>query len=172
MVGEKIRCRFCRNEYSPFNVGKHEEKCAMNPTNGVVSESVTLGSTVPKKETDTDTNAPLMSIRNIIILPKSGLVARFKQEGTEAIITVPIEYIGAVIIGEQEIASLLIIGSDGILQPPFTLNGFVGIFKEEEPIEHNEPELEPESKPEPVLLTEEDKAADIVGQIQEIKDGL
>jgi hypothetical protein len=167
-IGDKVPCRFCRNKYSPFNVVKHEDQCAMNPANG---------GSMPVKNPETlnqaiDFPEQTMNIKNIIVLPESGLVAHFNAEG---IIVAPIRFVGTVSIGEQESVSLLVVDANGFLQPPSIMEGFEGIHKEIEPeAEQIKPEPEePEVvKPERILTTQENTSADIMKQITEVKNDL
>lgn len=167
MVGEKVPCKFCKNQYSPFNVEKHEKGCAMNPANSGTSSANQI-------EADPEpSGVSATKIRNVMILPNSGLAAHITREGADPTI-VPIDFLGTMIIGEEELPTLLVVDGYGLLIPPSTIPGFMGIYKYEpdqvtipamDPTEDPEPEPEPEKE----KLTMDNTTDQILGRIKEVK---
>ena len=167
MVGEKIPCKFCKNPYSPFNVGKHEIGCAMNPINGGQSIQTNIEDPEPLKSSFT-------KIRNIIILPNSGLAAHIVREGSDEQSIVPIDFVGTMIVGENEQPTLLVVDGYGLLIPPSMIPGFVGIYKYESDstvisTDSADSIEDPEPEPEPEKLTSANTTDQILGRIQEAK---
>ena len=173
-IGDKERCQFCKNEYSPFNVKKHEEKCAMNPINGITlgSSAETIQSApilTPKIEVPTTTS---IKIRNVLFLPDTKLIACFKQDDSESIIEVPISFVGIIVMGEEETSSLLIVGSNGLLQAPIMMDGFVGIKEKSNELETSTGEeyIPKETINDTNPLPEDASVTDMVNRIQEMKN--
>src|SRR3989337_2704315 len=141
------KCKYCENEF--INLGNHEYRCSMNPevikknekdallNLGAAKEQPVLREPVPQEQ-----EAPQPQIIIDDVQPfgsDEDLFAWFvSQEGK---VKRKAEHMGIIHNNRNEsIPCLLLITNDGMLLPPFMMEGFIGMFPEYQEF----PELEQE----------------------------
>ena len=131
------KCKYCENEF--INLGNHEYRCSMNPevikknekdalfNRGAAKEQPVLREPVPQEQ-----EAPQSQIIIDDVQPfgsDEDLFAWFvSQEGK---VKRKAEHMGIIHNNRNEsIPCLLLITNDGMLLPPFMMEGFIGMFPE------------------------------------------
>ena len=159
------KCRYCENEF--INLGNHEYRCSMNPevikknekdalfNLGAAKEQPVLREPVPQEQ-----EAPQPQIIIDDVQPfgsDEDLFAWFvSQEGK---VKRKAEHMGIIHNNRNEsIPCLLLITNDGMLLPPFMMEGFIGMFPEYQEFPELEQEIIPSQKEEtkpPIAIANE-----------------
>ena len=149
------KCKYCENEF--INLGNHEYRCSMNPevikknekdallNLGATKEQPILREPVPQEQ-----EAPQSQIIIDDVQPfgsDEDLFAWFvSQEGK---VKRKAEHMGIIHNNRNEsIPCLLLITNDGMLLPPFMMEGFIGMFPEYQEFPELEQEIIPSQKEE------------------------
>ena len=159
------KCKYCENEF--INLGNHEYRCSMNPevikknekdalfNRGAAKEQPVLREPVPQEQ-----EAPQSQIIIDDVQPfgsDEDLFAWFvSQEGK---VKRKAEHMGIIHNNRNEsIPCLLLITNDGMLLPPFMMEGFIGMFPEYQEFPELEQEIIPSQKEEtkpPIAIANE-----------------
>ena len=159
------KCKYCENEF--INLGNHEYRCSMNPevikknekdalfNRGAAKEQPVLREPVPQEQ-----EAPQPQIIIDDVQPfgsDEDLFAWFvSQEGK---VKRKAEHMGIIHNNRNEsIPCLLLITNDGMLLPPFMMEGFIGMFPEYQEFPELEQEIIPSQKEEtkpPIAIANE-----------------